>query len=955
MEADTPTNDTEASISGTGQIWRWPRIVSRFAVLLLLYTLLCVVVWVIQALSAEFVLFYAHDDLDGVTAATWLHRAFPAPDTSSQPTGWEQQLSSNNGPITRTVQIEANSTLITTTLLLQLSGHNALISSLSGGDIRRDLSQFLQDAFGNIRILRQPIDVEDDQTPLYWETDSSGQARVWVRLIKPVEAAAMVIDREPDSWVPTHDEFSLRLDDLNISYIYPSPDTATTTDFAIHQSAPAQIPSVSFYAVADASDSPSAPLSVVTPATLVARSKSLQLLGKAPDWPLLAALAYSIAEILPLLIYWRRGTRHMAKLPAFTGELTFAVGSLLLFHFTIYSLAGFMDLAGNLNDVILRFVNGRFASSSYRVVEELTAVMLGVILPSVLLQRAGIKRTRAVFIGILFLRTAALLGFLLIVANTVLTAQDLDLDAYPAGAALLAAGCALLFLVWSLFSLLYRLLSRRRSPPGIALLATVSVVLLCWVDLRFLVPDAWQEVGARLPALVPSGAMVAAMLSSSTWIRLGEFLLRLVPLLVGTALLVSFASVVVRLANAASPIGKTPGSIILVGLLLALILASPTVLVNGQIRYQAEWVHAINLAFILDNLIVCIWLGGLAWMLYRERRTDPQIDPFVRWAAVLAASAVFYGTRAWLFLPISFLIGWPILSYFVRADAWRELGSIYDYVVNQRAKLLDQIIDLQDAENAFKRLRKERKDQYSKGEMTFAAYHQTIEEHRQELEQMEEAAKVDGRVAKDIALTFGPYPSAWSNAVYGAMWSALFALPWIILFGYNYLAEPVSRISYPLWDFASDVLFALTKWILIGFFFGYFFPYMRGNSGLGKGFGFFVVLVLPTIPLMVLTNQTAGAWQVDLFLMLQVFIQCMLLGLFAFDYKVLRQSKQRAGWQMAFDIHGLDAVGLSLSSIIVAVGATVTTIMTATATGVVGQLLQYAIPKSPPFLENLIK
>jgi hypothetical protein len=78
----------------------------------------------------------------------------------------------------------------------------------------------------------------------------------------------------------------------------------------------------------------------------------------------------------------------------------------------------------------------------------------------------------------------------------------------------------------------------------------------------------------------------------------------------------------------------------------------------------------------------------------------------------------------------------------------------------------------------------------------------------------------------------------------------------------------------------------------------------------------------------------------------------MLLGLMAFDYWTLREGKLRS-WQMVFEIHGLTGVGVSISSILVAAGVAVTTLLTTQATNLVSLALNYVIPQVPAGLENI--
>ena len=111
-----------------------------------------------------------------------------------------------------------------------------------------------------------------------------------------------------------------------------------------------------------------------------------------------------------------------------------------------------------------------------------------------------------------------------------------------------------------------------------------------------------------------------------------------------------------------------------------------------------------------------------------------------------------------------------------------------------------------------------------------------------------------------------------------------------------------------------------------------------------KGFGLFLATFLPLLPLQVLRNSSPADWQATLFLGAQIFIQCMLLGLLAFDYVTLRQG--RYDWQILFEVHGLTFIGLSVSSILAAVGAAATALLTSQATTLLNAVVNILLGKS---------
>jgi hypothetical protein len=162
---------------------------------------------------------------------------------------------------------------------------------------------------------------------------------------------------------------------------------------------------------------------------------------------------------------------------------------------------------------------------------------------------------------------------------------------------------------------------------------------------------------------------------------------------------------------------------------------------------------------------------------------------------------------------------------------------------------------------------------------------------------------------------------------------------------YNFMVSGLSETPYPLWSIFYNLLSQVITWVGMGFLFGYFFPFLRGNNGLHKGLGLWAVIVLPAVPLAIINYSTSASWQGFLFWALQVFIHCMLLGLIAFDFMTMRQGYR--DWKMLFELHGIQSVGVSISSILLATGATVTALFQSQIQGIIQAALTYIIPTLP--------
>lgn len=177
---------------------------------------------------------------------------------------------------------------------------------------------------------------------------------------------------------------------------------------------------------------------------------------------------------------------------------------------------------------------------------------------------------------------------------------------------------------------------------------------------------------------------------------------------------------------------------------------------------------------------------------------------------------------------------------------------------------------------------------------------------------------------KNIPLAFGPHKTAWQNGVHGAEWAFLFAIPWLIAYFVSFMQETSFPHSFLLTS-AIDMLSIFTFWVGIGFFLGYFFPYLRGDTGFQKGLRLSLAIILPTLPLHIIFYQSLADWQGFFLWSFQVFLECALLGLLAFDYVSIRQAGNN--WQTLLEIHGLLPLGVWTSGTLAVVATTLTSLI----------------------------
>jgi hypothetical protein len=196
-----------------------------------------------------------------------------------------------------------------------------------------------------------------------------------------------------------------------------------------------------------------------------------------------------------------------------------------------------------------------------------------------------------------------------------------------------------------------------------------------------------------------------------------------------------------------------------------------------------------------------------------------------------------------------------------------------------------------------------------------------------------------------VVFAFGPDSTAWASGLRGASFGLLPTLPWIIVALWQLVNQPRSTELYPFWVALQGGLATVLSWALIGFLFGYFYPYIRGDSGLAKSAWLFVGVVTP-ISLVAMTRISSVDEKRALILWIaQVCIQLVTLGLFAFDYATLRRNGFR-GWGLVFEVHDLPVVSLSISSFLIALGVAVTTSLQSGAANLIGLALRLILPST---------
>jgi hypothetical protein len=178
-------------------------------------------------------------------------------------------------------------------------------------------------------------------------------------------------------------------------------------------------------------------------------------------------------------------------------------------------------------------------------------------------------------------------------------------------------------------------------------------------------------------------------------------------------------------------------------------------------------------------------------------------------------------------------------------------------------------------------------------------------------------------------LAFGAFisPRPWERARWGMGYALLAGAPWVLLGLAGASVALDSPEGYPELALISAVAPLVLRWVGYGLLFGYFFPLLRGRTGLGKSIAFFAAAAAPSILSTLASPHPAGQqWHSAALLAVQLLIFALTMGLLA-DLAVLRKNGFTAG--RLVDLHSLWTISAWASSITVAIGTGIATIIIA--------------------------
>jgi hypothetical protein len=426
----------------------------------------------------------------------------------------------------------------------------------------------------------------------------------------------------------------------------------------------------------------------------------------------------------------------------------------------------------------------------------------------------------------------------------------------------------------------------------------------------------WRWIAA---AFLTAGAMLIDWLSVRLWLVMGGAVLFAAVVWLTVVSLEGFGEI----RRALDTTRRQPllvFAVALVGVLLVWPLGGPVEALRrsdvAQIAVDFRW------------LLVYVLALGLVLFMHDHARHDASVVLDASWRPVgiyLFSVLLINSSISWLLVPVPLIVALVIATLWLFQSPAEIARLATDRQQADGKKLLQGFLDAAAASTRLGAIQKVLNKKLDGAELTPDEYESRLGAYRAYLAKaIAGQTAPGGPKATDAVFGFG-HSSLQANVRAALGIGALLAIPPVIMALYQY-AERGVRYPYPVADVLRFLMGASASWLLYAFFFGYYYAHIRGTTGLTKGANLCSAIVLPFLAYRLLSTETLqDMWQFLLWAA-QVFLFCTLMGLVAFDYRLLRANGFRARDLLA--VHNVPVLYAYSSTVAAAVGSAVVAIIT---------------------------
>ena len=483
-------------------------------------------------------------------------------------------------------------------------------------------------------------------------------------------------------------------------------------------------------------------------------------------------------------------------------------------------------------------------------------------------------------------------------------------------------------------------------PRAHALLT--GATLFCAIALRFAVYALPEGRRRREAASLLSAASIAAAFACIAY-ALSRILEVEPGLMLRTELvaILVLAPVLAWLAMRAIPVWRRPWRTItcLVVIAGAAVLTFP--LERGILEFFDQpmtlWSQLQRFVSIVQQLVLYV----LAWLVVSHLRDAMVDDDRYARLAVLIFATYLVGTTALVFwLPLPFLLAlWLVPRHVLVPCRERQiLDRLTPLVVRERRDVAARSLALVEAQQFRDAL--DKIDRKTISPTDFEKRKTEVDAYLAEREQ--QTTLEGGFTTQDVVLALGPHERPWDNSVIALKHGIVLVLPLLAVYVAAFLSKEV-YLEDPLYFLSATTrLFGFaTGWLMAAFFFGYFFAWIRGGSGLTKGVRVALTVIVCLLPARL---ANLGSLQGLLALVViagQTFLFFTILGVWAFDYKTSREvAGGRFEWRTFARLGDMRTIAASVSVLVTAIGLAGTTVLTNQLATVVSLVVRIAFPQA---------
>ena len=339
-------------------------------------------------------------------------------------------------------------------------------------------------------------------------------------------------------------------------------------------------------------------------------------------------------------------------------------------------------------------------------------------------------------------------------------------------------------------------------------------------------------------------------------------------------------------------------------------------------------------AILADDLRqMLVYALALGVILYMRREAQRHPSPIVsedwlRIGVFFFATFLVNSATSLLFVPIPFIVGLLVARFWLFKPLG-EVAPLADVATLRHTdmrRLIERVIQSAEARTRFAAIRKKLEIKLQAAELAPADYDKQLGLYQDYLSAHLEAGEAaPGVKARDAVFALG-HDARWTNVKVAVAAGALLAAAPVAVGLYQYLPSNQVRYPYPLLAILLFLIEVSVSWLLYAFFLGYYYAHIRGTSGLAKGVNLWIALMIPFTTYRVLSGQSlTDMWPFFLWSG-QVFLFCTVLGLVAFDYRVLRTNGFRA--RDLVPVHNFFALSAYGSTVAAALASALVAVLT---------------------------